>query len=125
MLLLAGPRQMLPRHAWACAGKQWTAQLGADVLSLGYGPGGALTCQHVIHVRQWALPLIGAALPDASVQQAWPEGAFARHAGYTYVILVTRTKRNAILRYRLVRPNTIFQPLQGAHFLTRNYKKVA
>ena len=38
---------------------------------------------------------------------------------------MTRTKRNAFLRYRMVRPNTIFQPLQTAHFITRNYKKVA
>jgi len=45
-------------------------------------------------------------------------------AGYTYIILVTLTRRNHILRYRIVRPNNIFQPLVAAHFIKTNYKKV-
>ena len=45
-------------------------------------------------------------------------------AGYTYVILVTRTRRNHIYRYRIVRPNNIFQPLVTSHFVRSNYKKV-
>ena len=44
--------------------------------------------------------------------------------GHTYVVLVTRTRRNQVLRYRLVRPNSIFQPLQAAYHLRNKYKKV-
>ena len=45
-------------------------------------------------------------------------------AGHTYVILVILSKRNAIMRYRVLRPNNIFQPLVAAHMLRSNYKKV-
>ena len=45
-------------------------------------------------------------------------------AGHTYVILVILSKRKAIMRYRVLRPNNIFQPLVAAHMLKSNYKKV-
>ena len=46
------------------------------------------------------------------------------HAGHTYVILVILSKRKAIMRYRVLRPNNIFQPLVASHMLRSNYKKV-
>ncbi len=45
-------------------------------------------------------------------------------AGHTYVILVILSKRKAIMRYRVLRPNNIFQPLVASHMLRSNYKKV-
>ena len=49
---------------------------------------------------------------------------FSCCAGHTYVILVILSKRNHFMRYRLLRPNNIFQPLVASHFLRSNYKKV-
>ena len=40
------------------------------------------------------------------------------------MILVILSKRNAVMRYRVLRPNNIFQPLVASHFLKSNYKKV-
>ena len=45
-------------------------------------------------------------------------------AGHTYVILVILSKRKAFMRYRVLRPNNIFQPLVAGHMLKSNYKKV-
>ena len=81
--------------------------------------------QRVSNERQWALPSTRGGFARQPWLASLAQRRCGRHAGHTYVILVTRTKRNAFLRYRMVRPNTIFQPLQTAHFITRNYKKVA
>ena len=58
VLFLAGlPRDICPTMHGRGRDERCTAQLGAHVFyPPAHGPGGALTCQHVIDVSQWAMP---------------------------------------------------------------------